>query len=73
MATQIVLDHTGDTRHVFEASDAEALGKAEALFKALVGSGSTPAVREPTGEVRITRSFDPTAQETLLYPRLVGG
>jgi hypothetical protein len=41
------MDHTGDTRHVFEANDAEARGKAEARFKALVESGFTPAVASP--------------------------
>ena len=73
MATQIVMDHTGDTRHVFAASDAEALAKAEARFMALVGKGFTPAVRDPAGGTRIARSFDRAAQETLFYPRLVGG
>lgn len=73
MPTQIVMDHTGDTRHVFDANDVEALAKAEERFKALVGQGFTPAVRDPAGEVRIVRSFDPTAQEMLFYPRLVGG
>jgi hypothetical protein len=29
MATQIVMDQTGDTRHYFNADDAEALFKAE--------------------------------------------
>ncbi|MDB5609034.1 MAG: hypothetical protein JWP25_5934, partial [Bradyrhizobium sp.] len=29
MATQIVMDHTGDTRHYFDANDAQALAKAE--------------------------------------------
>ena len=32
MATQIVMDHTGDTRHYFNADDAEALFKAEERF-----------------------------------------
>jgi hypothetical protein len=29
MATQIVMDHNGDTRHNFDANDAKALLKAE--------------------------------------------
>ena len=29
MATQIVLDHNGDTRHKFDANDAKALLEAE--------------------------------------------
>lgn len=55
MPTQIVMDHTGDTRHVFDANDIEALAKAEERFKTLVGKGFTPAVRDPAGEVRTAR------------------
>jgi hypothetical protein len=73
MATQIVMDHTGDTRHYFEADDTEALAKAEERFKALTSVGFTAAVRDAGGNVAVTRSFDPTAEETLFYPRLVGG
>jgi hypothetical protein len=31
MATQIVMDHTGDTRHHFDANDLEAVARAETL------------------------------------------
>jgi hypothetical protein len=37
MATQIVMDHNGDTRHNFDANDAKALLKAERRFMALTG------------------------------------
>jgi hypothetical protein len=73
MATQIVMDHTGDTRHYFNADDTKALYKAEERFNALTSVGFTAAVRTAAGEVTVTRSFDPTAEETLLFPRLVGG
>jgi hypothetical protein len=35
--------------------------------------GFTAAVRTGSGEVSKIRSFDPTAEETLFLPRLVGG
>ena len=73
MATQIVMDHTGDTQHHFDANDTEALLKAEERFKALTAVGFTAAVRDAAGKATVTRSFDPTANETLFYPRLVGG
>ncbi|WP_407180952.1 hypothetical protein [Bradyrhizobium sp. STM 3562] len=73
MATQIVMDHSGDTRHHFDAKDLEALAKAEARFKELTGRGFTAAVRTGPGEVTRIRSFDPAAEETLFFPRLVGG
>jgi hypothetical protein len=73
MATQIVMDHTGDTRHYFDADDTQALLKAEERFKALTSGGFTASVRDAAGNAIVTRSFDPTANETLFYPRLVGG
>ena len=73
MAMQIVMDHTGDTRHYFNAKDVEALAKAEERFRQLTKIGFTAAVRSAPGEVSRVRSFDPTAEETLFFPRLVGG
>ena len=73
MATHIVMDHTGDARHSFDASDEQALAKAEERFKKLTGLGFTAAVRTGSGEVARLNSFDPTAEETLFFPRLVGG
>lgn len=73
MASHIVMDHSGDTRDVFDANDPEALARAEERFKALMLMGFTPAVRDGSGQSRVTRTFDPTAEETLFYPRLVGG
>lgn len=73
MATQIVMDQTGDTRHEFDPANAEALARAERRFRELTGAGFTAALRIGPGEITRIRSFDPTAQETLFYPRLVGG
>src|ERR1019366_1535806 len=73
MATQIVMDQNGDTRHNFDAKDAKALLKAERRFKTLIGAGFTAATRTADGEPVVTRTFDPTAEETLFFPRLVGG
>jgi hypothetical protein len=73
MATQIVMDHTGDTRHYFDADDATALSQAEERFRLLTTFGYTAAVRDAAGKATVTRSFDPVAEETLFFPRLVGG
>jgi hypothetical protein len=73
MATLIVMDHNGDTRHNFDAEDAKALLKAEKRFKQLTRAGFTAATRTASGDPVVTRTFDPTAQETLFFPRLVGG
>jgi hypothetical protein len=73
MATQIVMDRTGDTRHNFDATNADALLKAEERFMELTGAGFTAAVRTASGEAVLRRTFDPTADDTLFFPRLVGG
>jgi hypothetical protein len=72
MATQIIMDHNGDTRHNFDPADATAVLKAERRFKELTGAGYIAAARTADGPV-VKRAFDPTAKETLFYPRLVGG
>jgi hypothetical protein len=72
MATQIVMDHAGDTLHDFDANDERAL-REEERFEELAGQGFTAAVRTAGGEVSQVRSFDPTKEETLFFPRLVGG
>jgi hypothetical protein len=73
MATQIVMDRTGDTRHNFDAKNADALLKAEERFRELTGAGFTAAVRTASGEAVVKRTFDPNAEETLFFPRLGGG
>ena len=73
MATQIVMDLNGDSRHQFDPQDAEALAKAERRFKELTGAGFIAAARTAAGDSHLVRSFDPTTKETLFFPRLVGG
>ncbi|MDT4740734.1 hypothetical protein [Bradyrhizobium sp. WYCCWR 12699] len=72
MAMLIVMDHRGDSRHFFDDSSA-ALEEAEKLFLEFTRKGYTASVRNGPGEVRKITSFDPTSEETLVFPRLVGG
>ena len=73
MAVQIVMDHKGDSRHFFDSGNSEDLAKAEGRFKQLTGRGFTAAIRLAPGQVEQVKSFDSTAEETLFFPRLVGG
>jgi hypothetical protein len=73
MASQVVMDHSGDTRHYFDATNPQALQEAEDRFTQLTGTGFTAARRKPSGEPEVIRRFDSTAEETLFFPRLVGG
>ena len=73
MAMQIVMNHTGDTRHYFDPNDAEALAAAEARLKQLTGEGFTAAVRIGADEITKISSFNPTVEEMVFFPRFVGG
>ena len=73
MATQVVMDHTGDSRHRFDPADAAAVAEAEERFKMLTGFGFTAAKRLGDGKNEVLKSFDPKAEETLFIPRLKGG
>ena len=73
MPVQLVMDHSGDTRHWYELTDEQSLLEAKERFKQLSEQGYTAAVRGAQGSSQIIRSFDPTAEETLFFPRLVGG
>ncbi|WP_314961441.1 hypothetical protein [Bradyrhizobium cosmicum] len=73
MPIQVVMNRTGDSRHFFFANDAREVAKAEQRFRELTNVGFTAAVRTGSGQVSQIRSFDPTAEETLFFPRLVGG
>src|ERR1700737_619789 len=72
MATQIVMDRTGDTRHSFDPKNADARVKAGGSFRELTSAGFSAAVRTASGEAVVKRTFDPDAEETLFFPRLVG-
>lgn len=65
MATQIVMDTTGDTRHEFDPADAAAVAEAENRFRELTGAGFTAALRKADGRSELMCSFDPTAEETV--------
>jgi hypothetical protein len=73
MHFQIVMDATGDTRHQFDPDNASAVAVAERRFVELTGAGFLAAKRTGNGTSELVRQFDPTAQETVFFPRLVGG
>jgi hypothetical protein len=73
MHTHIVMDATGDTRHQFDANDQAALAEAEKRFMELTDAGFVAAKRAGVGTSELIREFDPTAEETLFIPRLIGG
>jgi hypothetical protein len=73
MHTQIIMDRSGDTRHQFDPNDGRAVAEAERRFAELTKSGFVAAKRTGRGTAELIRQFDPTAEETVFIPRLVGG
>lgn len=73
MATQIVMDQAGDSRYQFDPHDAAELARAKYRFKKLTAEGYVAARRLVAGQTVKVTSFDPTAQETVFFPRLIGG
>ena len=73
MAKHHIMDQTGHSTIEFDEKNLADLAAAEARFKEMMEKGYTPAVRGEDGKATVTRSFDPTAQETLFVPQLVGG
>jgi len=65
MATLLVMDASGDTRHSFDPADETELLRVEDRFCEHLKNGYTAASRNGTGPAMIARSFDPTAEETL--------
>jgi hypothetical protein len=71
---QIVMDRLGDTRHEFDAADAQAVALAEERFRQLTGSGFRAAALGDDGSPgRLIGEFDPQVERTLFIPRLQGG
>jgi hypothetical protein len=74
MPVHKVMDRVaGDIPHKWDATDAAAVKAAEERFKELTGLGFTAATRLPDGTTQLTRTFDPTVDETVFFPRLQGG
>jgi hypothetical protein len=65
MHIQIVMDHTGDTRHHFDPNDELAVAESRKRFQELTDAGYTAAKRTGRGTSKLIHEFDPTARETL--------
>jgi hypothetical protein len=70
---QVVMDHTGDSRHYFNPADGASLVEARHRFQKLARAGYIAARRTGNGTSELLRQFEPTSQETLFIPRLVDG
>ena len=60
-------------RYHFDPADAQASAEARHRLETLTAAGFTDAVRTCPSDVRRLSAFDPQADETVFFPRLVGG
>ena len=69
-----VLDHTGDTRTIWDPTVQAEVDAARAQFETLRGKGYMAyRVNNEGGEAEQIREFDSTAGRIILRPQLVGG
>ncbi|MGE3702670.1 MAG: hypothetical protein AB7G08_28470 [Hyphomicrobiaceae bacterium] len=74
MHLQIVMDRSGDTRHVFDPADQKAVKDAEQRFHDLTGKGFRAVALWKDGVPGVLlNQFDARAEETLFIPQLQGG
>jgi len=69
-----VLDHTGDTKTVWDRRNEAEVTAAKAQFEALTGAGYLAfSVAKDGSKGEQIREFDPDAEKIILSPPLVGG
>jgi hypothetical protein len=74
MGVQIVMGHTGDTRHTVDVIDATQIALAQWRFKELTGRGfRAVAVGKEGNPGEMLGTFDANVEETLFIPQLQGG
>jgi hypothetical protein len=74
MHTQIVMDHSGDTRHEFDPANSATVADAERRFRQLTGEGFRAVALARDGQPgKLLRDFDPAVENTLFIPQLQGG
>jgi hypothetical protein len=71
----VILDKTGDTKHIWDRSNPDEVAEARALFTRMTGERKFQAwsvTRKGDKDQRITE-FDPQAEKVIFAPALVGG
>lgn len=70
----IVLDHTGDTKTIWDPDKPEEVEQARETFAKLRKKGYMAYSVDRKGEKgAVLREFDPSAEKMILAPQMVGG
>ena len=74
MLVQVVMNRSGDTRHMIDPADAVSMEAARARFEKLTKGGYTAVgFRTLDDQGKALRSFDPNIKKMLFIPQLKGG
>lgn len=70
----VILDQTGDTKHMWDRNNEDEVSEMRALFDRMVKKGmqAWSVTRKGDKDQRIT-TFDPQAEKIIFAPALVGG
>jgi hypothetical protein len=70
----VILDHTGDTKIVWDSSKADEVDSARQTFDRLRKKGyAAYSVKRNGDKGEVIREFDPQAEKIILAPPMVGG
>ncbi len=75
MSVMSVLDHTGDTKHIWDKNRPDEVSAIRAIFDKLTKEKKYLAysVTDSGDKGAVVREFDPSAERLILAPQLVGG
>lgn len=70
----VILDQTGDTKHIWDPSNADEVSEMRDLFNRMKAKGmqAWSVTRKGDKDRRVTE-FDPQAEKIIFAPALVGG
>lgn len=70
----ISMDHTGDTKVIWDHKNADEVEAARATFNSLKKKNYIAyTVKKDGDKGEIIREFDPTAEKIIMSPQMVGG
>lgn len=74
MGQLCILDHTGDTKVIWDRNDADSTAAAKAMFDSLKAKGHVAySVGEEGKPASIVKEFDPALEKIIMKPLAKGG
>ncbi len=74
MLVQVMMNRSGDTRHVIDLADDASIQEARKRFEKLTNGGYTVVgFEQASDQGKVLRIFDPKVERMLFIPQLKGG